>query len=85
MEEKQDFSQAGRDYRDSHLYEDALRCFRTAGDEEGIARVYERQNRLQEALAIWKKRGNRKEEARLQKKLDKGKTARSQLALFKEG
>jgi hypothetical protein len=39
---------------------------------------------LEEAMGIWKKRGNPRETARLQKKVDKGKTAESQLVLFED-
>jgi len=77
-------SEAGRAYRDGGHYEDALRCFKLAGDEPGQARVYERMGLLEEAMGIWKKRGNPRESARLQKKVDKGKTAGSQLTLFED-
>lgn len=76
------YAEPGRNYRDGGRYEEALRCFQLIGDESGQARVYERMGRLEEAAAIWKKRGNLKEVARLQRKLDKGKSAVSQLALF---
>ncbi len=77
-------SDAGRAYRDGGHYQDALRCSKLAGDEPGQARVYERMGFLEEAMGIWKKRGNNRETARLQKKADKGETAGSQLALFED-
>ena len=84
LEEAKFYSEAGRAYRDGGHNEEALRCFKLVGDEAGEARVYERMNRLEEALGIWKKRGNLREAARLQKKVDKEKTNRSQLSLFKK-
>ncbi len=83
LEETKFYSEAGRTYRDGGHNEEALRCFKAIGDEAGEARVYERMNRLEEALGIWKKRGNLREAARLQKKVDKEKAITSQLSLFK--
>ncbi len=83
LEKAGSYSEAGRAYRDGGHYEEALRCFKSAGDEQGEARVYERMDLLEEALAIWIKRGKRREAARLQKKLDKRKFPDSQLSLFK--
>lgn len=85
LEEVKFYSEAGKAYRDGGHYQEALRCFKLIGDEAGEARVYERINRLEEALGIWKKRGNLREAARLQKKVDKEKTTKSQLSLFKKG
>ena len=64
-------SDAGRAYRDGHLYEDALRCFQTAGDEPGMARVYEKMDKFEDALHIWKRLGKHREAERLQKKVGK--------------
>ncbi|MBI4766846.1 MAG: UvrD-helicase domain-containing protein [Deltaproteobacteria bacterium] len=85
LEEAKFYSEAGRAYRDGGHNQEALRCFKLIGDEAGVARVYERLNRLEEALGLWKKRGNLREAARLQKKVDQRKTAGSQLSLFKNG
>jgi hypothetical protein len=77
-------SEAGRAFRDGGHYQDALCCFILAGDEPGQARVFERMGLLEEAMGIWKKRGNPRETARLQKKADKGEPAGSQLTLFED-
>jgi hypothetical protein len=74
--------QAGNEYREGRLYEEALRCYRAIGDETGIARVFEKQNNLEEALKIWKRLGNRREITRLQKKADKKKGPGAQLTLL---
>ena len=74
--------QAGKEYREGGLYDEALRCYGTIGDEQGIARVYEKQNNLEGALKIWKRLGHRREITRLQKKVDKIKGPGGQLTLF---
>ena len=68
-EQKGDLELAARQYRDSKHYADALRCYRKLGDEVGVARVYERQGRLEESLAIWQRRGRRRDIERVRKKL----------------
>ena len=76
-------SDAGRAYRDGHLYEDALRCFQTAGDEPGMARAYERMEKLEDALHLWKGLGKHREAERLQKKVDKKMGTARQLTFFR--
>ena len=76
------YHQAGKEYREGRLYDEALRCYGTIGDEQGIARVYEKQNNLEGALKIWKRLGHRREVTRLQKKVDKIKGPGAQLTLF---
>ena len=68
-EQAGDLELAARMYRDSKHYADALRCYRALGDEVGVARVYERQGRLDESLAIWQRRGRRRDVERVRKKL----------------
>jgi DNA helicase-2/ATP-dependent DNA helicase PcrA len=54
------------------------------GAKPGQARVYERMGLPEEAMGIWKKRGNRKDMIRLQKKVDKGEPAGFRLTLFED-
>ena len=68
-EEAGDLVRAGRAYRDGELYADAHRCFSACGDEAGVARVFERESRFEEALAIWQRLGRRREVERLHKKM----------------
>ena len=68
-EESGDQQRAGRAYRDGGLYADAHRCFAACGDEAGTARVYERELRFEQALAIWQRLGRKREVERLRKKM----------------
>ena len=68
-EESGDLQRAGRAYRDGRLYADAHRCFAACGDEAGAARVFERELRLGEALAIWQRLGRKREVDRVRKKM----------------
>jgi len=77
-----DYKEAGRNYRDAGMLEEALRCFIEAGDEPNTARTYEKLGRLEEALQVWKKRGAKREIARVQKKLDARQRDTDQLKLF---
>lgn len=73
---------AARTYRDGMLYEDAIRCFSKEGDRPGVARVYEKMNELDKALAIWNGLGKTKEVARVLKKKGKEMANPAQLNLF---
>ena len=68
-EESGDLQRAGRAYRDGGLYADAHRCFAACGDEAGMARVFERESRYEEALAIWRRLGRQREVDRVRKKM----------------
>ena len=68
-EESGDLQRAGRAYRDGRLYADAHRCFAACGDEAGAARVFERELRFGEALAIWQRLGRQREVDRVRKKI----------------
>ena len=68
-EESGDLQRAGRAYRDGRLYADAHRCFAGCGDEAGAARVFERELRFGEALAIWQRLGRQREVDRVRKKM----------------
>ena len=68
-EEAGDLKRAATTYRDSGHYADARRCYQAIGDEIGVARVYEREKRYEEALAIWQRRGRARDVARVRKKL----------------
>ena len=68
-EESGDLQRAGRTYRDGKLYVDAHRCFAACGDEAGAARVFERESRFEEALAIWQRLGRQREVDRVRKKM----------------
>ena len=73
---------AGRDYREGKFYADAIRCFKKAGDQPGVARVYERMAELDKAIAIWKKLGKTREVNRVLKKKRKAMDKRDQMKLF---
>ena len=62
------YASAAKDYRDGGLYVDALRCYGEIGDERGFARVYERMNEFNKAIAIWEKLGKTREVNRVLKK-----------------
>ena len=64
-----DLQRAGRAYRDGGLYADAHRCFAACGDEAGVARVFERESRFEEAVAIWHRLGRQREVDRVRKKM----------------
>jgi len=63
-----DYAFAAKDYRDGGLYEDALRCYGEIGDMRGFARVYERMQEFDKAIAIWEKLGKTREVNRVLKK-----------------
>ena len=73
---------AARAYRDGKCYTDAVRCFSQMGDKQGTARVYERMQEFDKALAIWKKLGKTKEVSRVLRKKNKKMANETQLALF---
>ena len=73
---------AARAYRDGKCYVDAIRCFSQKGDKQGTARVYERMQEFDKALAIWKGLGKTKEVNRVLKKKDKAMAKESQQTLF---
>ena len=68
-EESGELLRAGRAYRDGAMYADAHRCFAAIGDEAGAARVFEREARFGEALAIWQRLGRQREVDRVRKKM----------------
>ena len=70
-EQTGELAYAARAYRDGNLYPDALRCYEALGDEVGVARIYERQGRFDEAMEIWQRRGRRRDIERLGKKMAK--------------
>ena len=70
-EQAGDLLHAARTYRDGKLYEDARRCFTAHGDEVGVARVFERERRFDDAMAIWQRLGRRREIERLTRKMEK--------------
>ena len=68
-EQSGDLLRAARAYRDGALYADARRCFVARGDEVGRARVFERESRYEEALAIWQRLDRQRDVERLRKKM----------------
>ena len=60
-----DLGLAARLYRDGRCTADALRCFQEIGAEVEIARIYEREHRFDEALAIWQRRGREQDAERV--------------------
>ena len=59
---------AARKYMEARDYEAALRCSLAVKDGRGAARAYERLGRVEEAIAIWKKLGSKRDVERLRKK-----------------
>ena len=68
-EENDDLLYAARTYRDGELYDAARRCYAARGDEAGVARVFEREGRYDEALAIWQRLDRPRELERLRRKM----------------
>ena len=68
-EQAGDLQRAGRTFRDGKLYADAHRCFAACGDDAGVARVFERESRLREALDIWQRLGRQREVDRVRRKM----------------
>ena len=64
-EQAGDVGLAARLYRDGRCTADALRCFAAIGDEAEMARIYEREHRFDEALAIWRRRGREQDVERV--------------------
>ena len=60
---------AARIDRDAGRFDDARRCCHAAGDEILLARVYEREGRYGDALAIWRRRGRQRDAARVVRKM----------------
>ena len=77
-EDAGDLLRAARTYRDGGLYADARRCYAARGDEAGVARVFEREQRHEEALAIWQRLGRKREVERLRKKMPPAETVQQQ-------
>ena len=77
-EDAGDLLRAARTYRDGELYADARRCYAARGDEAGIARVFEREQRHEEALAIWQRLGRKREVERLRRKMPPAATVQQQ-------
>jgi len=78
-----DYGSAGKHYRDEgKVYQDAIRCYQKVGDEQGIARVYERMKEFDKAVNIWKKLGKTREVNRVLKKKAKEIREKRQLELF---
>ena len=73
---------AARTYRDGKCYADAIRCFSQEGDKQGTARVYERMQEFDKALAIWQELGKTKEISRVLRKKNKEMAKEAQLTLF---
>ena len=71
-EEAGELQLAGRTYRDGKHYTDAHRCFAACGDDAGVARVFERESRLSEALDIWQRLGRKREVDRVRRKMARG-------------
>ena len=69
QEESGDLLRAARTYRDGKLFDDARRCYAERGDHAGVARVFERERRHDEAMAIWQRLGKEREIARLARKM----------------
>ncbi len=65
-EEAGDLATAAHIYRDGRCLDEALRCFRALGDEVGMARTFERQDRYEQALEIWRRHGSEHEVERVQ-------------------
>lgn len=77
-----DLKQAGKHYLQAANYEEALRCYRQAGDAPGEARVHERMEDFQGALDIWRGLGRKRDVERVRKKLEGARTDKAQLNLF---
>jgi tetratricopeptide (TPR) repeat protein len=61
-------AEAGRDYREAGLFEQALACYRKLDDEPNQARIYEKLGSWDQALEIWQRRGRTRDVQRVQKK-----------------
>ena len=68
-EQAGDLLRAARTYRDAELFDDARRCYAARGDQAGVARVFERERRHDEAMAIWQRLGRQREIERLARKM----------------
>ena len=68
-EQAGDLLRAARTFRDGELFDDARRCYRARGDQAGVARVFERERRHDEAMAIWQRLGREREIERLARKM----------------
>jgi tetratricopeptide (TPR) repeat protein len=77
-----DLKQAGKHYLQAVNYEEALRCYRQAGDVPGEARVHERMEDYQGALEIWQGLRRKRDVERVRKKLERSRSERGQLDLF---
>ena len=64
-EKRGDMKNAARSYALDRDYGSALRCYTAIGDERGMARMLERQGKIEEAIALWEKLGKPKEVQRL--------------------
>ena len=71
-EQAGDLLRAARTYRDAELFADARRCYAARGDQAGVARVFERERRHDEAMAIWQRLGREREIERLGRKMGRG-------------
>jgi hypothetical protein len=71
LEQAGDLSLAARTFRDGELYDDSRRCYAARGDEAGIARVFERERRFDEAMEIWQRLGREREIDRLRRKMER--------------
>ena len=70
-EQSGDLLSAARTYRDAGLFADARRLYAARGDEAGVARVFEREQRFDEAMSIWRRLGRDREIARLTRKMER--------------
>jgi tetratricopeptide (TPR) repeat protein len=67
-ERQGDLKHAARSYMEGGHYDAALRCYKSAEDPRGEARVYEHQGRLAEAIEIWTRLGRPKDVERVRKR-----------------
>jgi len=81
-ERRGDLKEAGKHYLRAAHYEEALRCFRQAGDAPGEARVYEKMEDFQGALETWQSLGRKRDVERVRKKMQRAHDQKVQLDLF---
>ena len=82
LESAGDFKAAGKYMMDAKEYEAALELYERCSYEVGQARALERLERYGDALAIWKRRGSKRDAARLEAKLRQSVEADEQGDLF---